>query len=50
MDDYKSLEENGNVSVDVTKIVKYACISSVLIVSVIFITRCISKILDTKNR
>ncbi|WFR56057.1 hypothetical protein QA584_20920 [Anaerocolumna sp. AGMB13025] len=38
----------GSVQVDVTKIVKYVCIAGVLIVTVIFSTRCISSILNRK--
>lgn len=38
----------GSVHVDVTKIVKYVCIAGVLIVTVIFSTRCISSILNRK--
>jgi len=49
MSDCKTLKETGNVSVDVTKIVKYVCIAGILIVSVIFITRCITKLLDSNR-
>lgn len=49
MNDCKSLNETSNVSVDVTKIVKYVCIAGVLIVSVIFVTRCITKLLDSSK-
>ena len=37
---------NVKVNVDVTKIVKYVCITSVLIVGIIFGTKCYNKILD----
>ncbi len=36
----------SSVNVDVTKIVKYACIAGVLIVAIIFTTKCISSILN----
>ena len=36
------------VEVNVTKIVKYACIASVLIIGIIFGTKCYSKILGVK--
>ncbi|MDF2804009.1 MAG: hypothetical protein K0S61_3912 [Anaerocolumna sp.] len=45
MNDCKTLNETENVLVDVTKIVKYVCIAGVLIVSVIFVTKCITKLL-----
>ncbi len=35
-----------SASVDVTKIVKYACITGVLIVAIVFITNCISSIVN----
>jgi hypothetical protein len=37
---------NVNVNVDVPKIVKYCCITGVLIVGIIFGTRCFRKMLD----
>ncbi|MFV0341615.1 MAG: hypothetical protein ACK5JH_01805 [Anaerocolumna sp.] len=49
MSDCKTLNQSSNVSVDVTKIVKYVCIAGVLIVSVIFISRCITKLLDSNR-
>lgn len=49
MNDCKTLNQSSNVSVDVTKIVKYVCIAGVLIVSVIFISRCITKLLDSNR-
>ncbi len=39
-------ESGVSVKVDVTKIVKYVCIAGVVIVSVIFITKCLSNILN----
>ena len=36
------------IEVNVTKIVKYACIASVLIIGIIFGTKCYSKILGVK--
>lgn len=43
--------ENGgssvNVSVDVTKIVKYACCSAIVIVGIIFGTKCYQKMIDS---
>lgn len=45
MNNNKALNESNDVLVDVTKIVKYVCIASVLIVSVIFVTRCITTLL-----
>ena len=36
----------SSVNVDVTKIVKYVCIAGVLIVAIIFTTKCISSILN----
>ena len=39
-------ETGVSVKVDVTKIVKYVCIAGVLIVAIIFATRCISNILN----
>jgi hypothetical protein len=35
-----------NVNVDVTKIVKYACITGIFIVGIIFGTRCFNKMLE----
>lgn len=49
MNDNNALKETGNVLVDVTKIVKYVCIAGTLIVSVIFITKCITKLLDSNK-
>ena len=34
------------VKVDVTKIVRYACVASVFIIGIIFGTRCYNKMLD----
>lgn len=45
----KDLKESNDVLVDVTKIVKYISIASVLIVSVIFVTRCITKIVEVNK-
>ncbi|WMJ89479.1 hypothetical protein [Anaerocolumna sp. MB42-C2] len=42
----ESSETGVSVKVDVTKIVKYVCIAGVLIVAIIFTTKCISKILN----
>ncbi|MGB8453469.1 MAG: hypothetical protein WCD89_14225 [Anaerocolumna sp.] len=41
-----SNETGSSINVDVTKIVKYICIAGVLIVTIIFTTRCISSILN----
>lgn len=38
-------ESSVNVSVDVTKIVKYACCTAVVIVGIIFGTRCYQKMM-----
>lgn len=35
---------DNSVNVDVTKIVKYVCVAGVLIVAIIFVTNCISKL------
>lgn len=40
---------NVTVQIDVTKIVKYLCISAVLIVGIIFGTRCHKNLLTTDN-
>ncbi|QHQ61287.1 hypothetical protein Ana3638_11300 [Anaerocolumna sedimenticola] len=39
-------ESGVSVKIDVTKIVKYVCIAGVVIVAIIFTTKCISKILN----
>lgn len=48
--DCSDLKEYGGysvkVSVDVTKIVKYACCAAVLIVGIIFGTRCFHKMME----
>lgn len=38
-----------NVHVDVTKIVKYVCVAGVLIVAIIFTSKCISNILGKRD-
>jgi hypothetical protein len=35
-----------NISVDVTKIVKYVCFAGIVIVGIIFGTRCYQKMMD----
>ena len=42
-------ETGVTVKVDVAKIVKYICIAGVLIVAIIFGTRCFSNILKNSN-
>ena len=37
-----------NVSVDVTKIVKYVCFAGIVIVGIIFGTKCYQKMLDNE--
>lgn len=37
---------NVNVTVDVPKIVKYTCVAGVLIVAIIFATKCFLKMLE----
>lgn len=44
-----SANTGSSVNVDVTKIVKYVCTAGVLIVAIIFITRCISSILNNSE-
>lgn len=39
-------ESSVNVSVDVTRIVKYACCTAVVIIGIIFGTRCFHKMLE----
>ncbi len=49
----KSLISRGSSvadTINVTRIVKYACITGVLIVAIVFSTRCISNILKTNNK
>ncbi len=43
-----STGDRVSVNVDVTKIVKYACITGVLIVAIVFITNCIGSIVNRK--
>ncbi len=42
----ESSEIGSSVNVDVTKIVKYVCVAGVLIVAIIFTSKCISNILN----
>lgn len=42
----ESVGTGSSVNVNVTKIVKYVCITGVLIVTIIFTTRCITSILN----
>jgi hypothetical protein len=44
-------EPGITVKVDVAEIVKYVCIASISIVSIIFITRCINNLINSfKNK
>ena len=45
----KEVDRTVTVNVDVTKIVKYTCITGVFIVGIIFGSRCYNKMLKHKN-
>lgn len=48
-DSCEEVDVNVKVNVDVSKIVKYVCITAVLIVGIIFGTNCYNKMLDDKG-
>lgn len=45
----KEIGSSVTVDIDVTKIVKYACITGVFIVGIIFGTRCYYKLLEKNS-